>query len=92
MFLEPTIVTVRELKAKASEILRDLEKSPGKEIVITRHGKPCAKLVPLKGKSEGIPLTQRKSLRNALPHLQQLTDADFAEAKRVWGPKLNAGA
>ena len=92
MFLELTAVTVRELKAKASKILRDLEKSPDKEIVITRHGKPCAKLVSLKGQSEGIPWSERKSLRNALPHLHELTDADFAEAKQIWDPKFNVRA
>ena len=92
MFVEPTTVTVRELKAKASEILRDLEKSPAKEIIVTRHGKPCAKLVSLKGTSQGIPWSERKSLRNALPHLHELTDADFAEAKRIWEPKFDVGA
>ena len=92
MYVEPTAVTIRELKARVSEILRDLEKSPGKEIVITRHGKPCAKLVSLKGKSQGIPRSERKSLRNALPHLHELTDADFAEAKGIWEPQFHVGA
>ena len=82
-------VSVRELKAKASEILRKLGETPGKEVVITRHGKPCAKLVSLKGTSEEIPWEQRKSLRNSMPHLHELSDADFAEAKRIWEPKTD---
>ena len=88
MVTKPDTVTVRELKAKASEILRQLEETPGKEVLVTRHGKPCAKLVSLKGKSEGIPWEQRKSLRNSLKHLPQLTYADFIEAKRIWEPKI----
>ena len=91
MIEEPTTISVRELKAKASEVLRDLEKMPAKEIVITRHGKPCAKLVALKDKSDGIPWSERKSMRNALPHLHHLTDADFAGAKRIWEPKFDVG-
>ena len=88
MLTKPDTVTVRELKAKVSEILRKLEETPGKEVLITRHGKPCAKLVSLKGKSEEIPWEQRKSLRNTMPQLPELTDADFADAKRIWEPKI----
>ena len=71
--------------------MRKLEKAPDKEIVITRHGKPCAKLVSLKGELDGIPWSERKSMRNALPHLHHLSDADFAEAKRIWEPKCDVG-
>ena len=85
-----TTVSVRELKAKASEILRNLEELPSGEVIITRHGKPWAKLVSLKGKPEGIPWSQRKSLRNTLTHLPELTEADFVEAKRIWEPKIDA--
>ena len=88
MLTKPVSVSVRELKAKASEILRNLEETPGKEVLITRHGKPCAKLVSLKGKSEGIPWEQRKSLRGSWKHLPHLTYADFVEAKRIWEPKI----
>ena len=91
MLLKRTTVGIRDLKTKASEILRELERSPATEVIITRHGKPCAKLVSLKGRPEGIPWSQRKSLRNTLAGLHDLTDADFAEAKRIWEPKLDAG-
>jgi len=46
--------------------------------------------VSLKGKPEGIPWSQRKSLRNTLTHLPELTEADFVEAKRIWEPKIDA--
>ena len=92
MLQNTTTVTVRELKAKASEILRKLDDEPGKEIVITKHGKPCAKLVSLKGTSEGIPWSERKSLRGTWSHLPALTWEDFLEAKRIWEPKFNLDA
>ena len=88
MLGQSNTVSVRELKAKTSEILRKLEEAPGYEIVITRHGKPCAKLVSLKGNSERPPSSERKSLRNTWSHLPELTDADFAEVKRIWEPKF----
>lgn len=87
-----TTVSVRELKARASELLRDLEEAPGDEIIITRHGKPCAKLVSLKGKSDSIPWSERKSLRGTMAHLPELTDADFDDAKKIWEPKIDAGS
>ena len=92
-----TTISVRELKAKASEILRQLETTDNLEVVITRHGKPCAKLVSL-GKKRAeiptlakdrkeIPWSERISMRGAYPNLPELTDEDFEEAKRIWEPK-----
>ncbi len=81
-------VSMRELKARASEIIRRLEQTPDHEIIITRHGKPCAKLVSLAGKAEGIPWSERISLRNTWSHLHlEPSEEDFAEAKRIWEPK-----
>ena len=37
-----TSYSVREFKARTSEILRNLD--DGEEVIITRRGKPCAKL------------------------------------------------
>ena len=82
---------MRELKAKTGEILRKLEEAPGIEIVITRHGKPCAKLVSLKGKSKELPGEEKIVLRNIFAGMHQLTDEDIAEAKRIWEPKIDAG-
>ena len=87
-----TTVSVRELKAKASELLRRLDEAPGDEIVITRHGKPCAKLVSLKRNPQGIPWSERISLRDAWPKLHKFSDVDFQEAKRIWEPKIDAGS
>ena len=86
-----TTISVRELKAKASEILRRLEETDSLEVIITRHGKPCARLVSarryLPRFGEKAPESERISLRGAYPNLPELTDADFEEAKRIWEPK-----
>ncbi len=91
MLGQSNTVSVRELKAKTGEILRKLEEAPGIEIVITRHGKPCAKLVSFQGKSEELPREEKIVLRNFFAGMHQLTDEDFAEAKRIWEPKIDAG-
>ena len=83
-------VGVRELKANPSEILKLLEENPGLEIVITRYGKPSAKLVSLRGHKEAVPWEARISLRGIWANRHTLSDADFAEAKRIWEPKPDA--
>ena len=80
-------VGVRELKANPSEILKLLEENPGLEIVITRYGKPSAKLVSLRGQKEEVPWEERISLRNTWANLHELSDEDFLEAKRIWEPR-----
>ena len=82
-------VGVRELKANPTEIIRMLEETPGLEIIITRYGKPSAKLVSLKETSEEVPWSERVSLRGTWANRHELTDADFAEAKRIWESKLD---
>ena len=80
-----TTVSVRELKAKASKILKDVESS-GEEVIITRHGKPCAKLVPVKS-----PTPKKRSLRtvrDSFTFLPDLEYEDFQEIKKIWEPKI----
>ena len=80
-------VGVRELKANPSEILKLLEENPGLEFVITRYGKPSAKLVSLRGRMEKVPWEERVSLRGIWANLYEPSDEDFLEAKRIWEPK-----
>lgn len=84
-------IGVRELKAKTSEILRRLEEKNDLEIIITRHGKPCARLVSarryLPKLAEKVPESDRISILGAYPNLPELTDKDFKEVKRIWEPK-----
>ena len=80
-----TIYGVREFKAKVSEILRDLDN--GEEVVITRHGKPCAKLVHV---DDGAPkpASALKSLRELGRRLPDATWEDFQELKKTWEPRV----
>jgi prevent-host-death family protein len=39
------IATIRQAKAKLSQLVASANR--GEEVIITSHGKPCAKLVPL---------------------------------------------
>ena len=85
-----TTISIRKLKSNASRIQRTLEEGTDREVVITRHGKPCAKLVSLSRKPGEITWTERISLRGTWANLHELSDADFAEAKRIWEPKTDA--
>ena len=82
-------VGVRELKANPTELIHMLEETPGLEIIITRYGKPAAKLVSLKETSEDIAWEDRISLRGTWAHMHELTDEDFAEAKKIWEPRVD---
>lgn len=80
-----TTVSVRELKAKVSQILRNLEHSE-EEIIITRRGKPCAKLVPVKQHDENK--KSLKELRGSLKFLPaDLEYEAFQDIKKVWEPR-----
>ena len=79
-----TTYSVREFKAKVSEILRGLE--DGEEVIITRRGKPCARLVHVETDAE-----DKKLPLSALRGLLDLPDAaweDFMEAKKIWEPRI----
>jgi len=80
-------IGLRELKAKASEVLREVSQK-GKEFIVTRHGKPLGKLVPVKPedfKEKEKPY--KKSLRNTYAFLPDLDEEDFQELKQVWGKR-----
>ena len=81
-------VSVRELKANPSGVLRLIEEKPDLEIIVTRHGRPCAKLVSV-DRRPAIPWSERISLRGTWSHLPDLADEDFEEAKRIWEPRLD---
>ncbi|MCH8207018.1 MAG: type II toxin-antitoxin system prevent-host-death family antitoxin [Chloroflexi bacterium] len=75
-----TTYSVREFKARISEILRGLE--DGEEVIITRRGKPCGRLTPVGPSDEGKP--SLRTLRGALSYLPEVTYEDFLEIKRIW--------
>lgn len=78
-------IGVRELKARASEVLREAQET-GEEVIVTVRGRPVARLEPLS------PITGRSvdgmgGLRGALSGLPRLDWDDFADAARVWEPR-----
>ena len=81
-------IGMRELKKRVSEIIHEVE--TGKEFIITKHGRVCGKLSPLKES------TKKKrnllSLMGASPELPELTDEDFQEIKKIWHVKEEDGA
>ena len=74
-----TTYSIREFKARASQILRDL--AEGEEVIITRRGQPCGKLTDIPPAAAEKPA--RRSLRGLyrgiLPHA---TYEDFQEIRR----------
>ena len=86
-----TTISVRDLKAHASKLLKLIEEDSGTEIIITRHGKPCGKLVGLEKHSSPTPTppVERISLRNSMSHLANTGEKDLVEATNIWGSGSN---
>lgn len=80
-----TTIGVRELKARTSKVLRDVSEGR-REFVITNHGRPCGKIVPIEEDVSGEKKSL-KTLRGAYSHLPELNETDFHELKQAW--KLN---
>ena len=75
--------SIREFKARLSEILRDVE--AGAEVIITRRGKPCGRLT-----APGAPRKPKASLstlRGSLSYLPDATYQDFLDVKAIWEPR-----
>ena len=81
-----TTYSIREFKARVSEILRDLD--DGAEVIITRRGKPCGRLTPVEGPTEGKP--SLSTLKGSLSHLPDATYEDFLGIKTLWESGLSA--
>ena len=75
-----TTYGVREFKARVSEILRDLEQ--GGDVIITRRGRPCARLTPVHDTADDKP--SLSSLRGAIGDLPDASYEDFLEIKALW--------
>jgi len=78
-----TTYGVREFKARLSEILSGLEE--GDEVIITRHGKPCARLT-----AAPKPDDEKRSLstlRGMFAHMPDVEYEEFVELKKIWEPR-----
>lgn len=80
-----TTYGIREFKARASEILRTL--ADGEEVIITRRGKPCGKLIamPPPGREKGSVKTLMGAFKGILP---EATYEDFQEVNEMWARRL----
>ena len=76
--------TITQFKTRTGEILDSL--NDGEEVIITRRGKPCAKLTAVPKPAEsGEKKHSGKSLMGAYRGiLPDATWEDFQEAKRIW--------
>ena len=81
-----TTYSVREFKAKTSEILRNLKE--GEEVIITRRGRPCGRLIPIESAAEGKP--SLRDLRGSMTHLPDASYEDFLDVKTLWDPQMPA--
>ena len=83
-----TTYSVREFKARASEILREL--SEGEEVIITRRGKPCGRLTPVQPSVENKP--SLSTLRGSATYLPDASYEDFLSVKTLWEPRVPSAA
>ena len=68
-----TTYSIREFRTRVSAILRNLD--DGEEVIITRRGKPCGRLMPVQRSSEAKPSLD--TLRGALANLPDTSYEDF---------------
>lgn len=83
-----TTYSVREFKAKASEILRDL--TEGEEVIITRRGKPCGRLMTVRPPDDGKP--SLSTLRGSATYLPEASYEEFLSIKTLWEPRVPSSA
>ena len=79
-------IGVRELKARASAVLREVQ-ATGAEFIITIHGRPVARIEPITGEDRLSPVDGMGGTRDAYPEYAGLTWEDFQEVKKVWEPR-----
>ncbi len=58
-------VNLATAKAQLSELINKVE--AGEEVVITRHGRPVARVVPASQAKQPVPLKRLAELRKSLP-------------------------
>lgn len=58
-------VNLATAKAQLSELINKVE--AGEEVVITRHGRPVARVIPANQAKQPVPLERLAALRKSLP-------------------------
>ena len=85
MTTNETTISVRDLKAHASKLLKLLEEDSGSELIVTRHGKPCGRLMGMERDTSTTSPGGRPGLRDALSHLAETAEKDLVDATNIWG-------
>ena len=75
-----TTYSIREAKARLSEILRDLDH--GEEVIITRRGRPRGRLTAVDTAVDDRP--SLATLRGGLSELPDAEYQDFQDVKGIW--------
>lgn len=79
-------IGIRELKANASAVIREVRES-GTEVIITVRGSPVARIEPWPAEIGAAPTDGMGGLRGAFPDMPKLEWEDFVAAKRLWDPR-----
>ena len=79
-------IGIRELKANASAVIREVQESET-EVIITVRGRPVARIEPLTAEAGPAPTDGMGGLRGALSDFPRLEWEDFVAAKRLWDPR-----
>ena len=79
-------IGIRELKANASAVIREVQES-GSEVIITVRGRPVARIEPLTAETLATPTDGMGGLRGAFPDMPKLEWEDFVAAKRLWNSR-----
>lgn len=77
------VIGVRELKAHASAVLREVCET-GAEFIISARGRPVARIEPLASGDLPLSTDGMGGSRGALSDLPRLEWDDFAVMKRLW--------
>ena len=82
-------IGISQFRARLGQIIAGLDDQA--EIVITRHGRPCAKLTSYQAphRPDRVSLA---SLRDRLPQLADASYEDFQDLKSVWDSELPGDA
>ena len=81
------VIGVRDLKAHASAVLREVCET-GAEYIVSVRGRPVARIEPLGGDIDAQSIDGMGNLRGAMADLPRLDWDDFVAAKRLWDVSL----
>ena len=81
MSTKEVTIGLRDFKAKLSQVVAELDGDTA--VLITRHGRPCARLTSV-GTSHRPKKASLSTLRDRLPPLPDATYEDFQKLKAIW--------